>query len=219
MPASVTVLSRDGRDVESVDLSPTEATVFGREPGIGIELDDTEVSRRHFEIVRAEGQWILRDLDSTNGTFVNGQRIAQTQLLDGQTIGVGKGRLRFNCSDTAAGQITEYVTPPGPQPAVRDEETDAFDPPGDAPRAPSDGQDAAVEDSDGQDAIVVDSVPRTAVVEDDEKDAAVEGDDKRIPCPKCNALLILPARANGKPVRCAVCEEDFSADSRTQSER
>jgi pSer/pThr/pTyr-binding forkhead associated (FHA) protein len=48
-----------------------------------------EVSRRHAEIVAEEHDYVLRDLDSPNGTFVNGARIVEHRLKEGDKLTVG----------------------------------------------------------------------------------------------------------------------------------
>jgi NADPH-dependent 2,4-dienoyl-CoA reductase/sulfur reductase-like enzyme/pSer/pThr/pTyr-binding forkhead associated (FHA) protein len=56
-------------------LSQTRVISIGRQPGIAVIIDQGTVSRRHAEFSYANGQYILRDLGSTNGTFVNGERL------------------------------------------------------------------------------------------------------------------------------------------------
>jgi adenylate cyclase len=53
------------------------------------------MSRHHTEIMADESKFILTDLGSTNGTFVNGKRVAEAELKDGDTIEIGKVALRF----------------------------------------------------------------------------------------------------------------------------
>jgi pSer/pThr/pTyr-binding forkhead associated (FHA) protein len=52
--------------------------VIGRAPDCDIVVNDPQVSARHCQLIRTEAGWLLRDLDSTNGTFVNGVRIHGT---------------------------------------------------------------------------------------------------------------------------------------------
>jgi hypothetical protein len=81
----------DGRDL---DLD-RNVTVIGRSSGCDVVIDDPNVSRRHAEIRRLGDGYSLVDLDSTNGTEVNGQRVGETSLMNGDVIGVGTTRLTF----------------------------------------------------------------------------------------------------------------------------
>jgi two-component system, NtrC family, sensor kinase len=68
----------------------TESTIrLGRDPSSTIPLHDTEVSRHHAEIRRIDDEYAISDLNSSNGTFVNGQRIRHHQLASGDQIQVG----------------------------------------------------------------------------------------------------------------------------------
>lgn len=66
----------------------------GRE-GADIVLDDPALSSRHFEIEARGGEFFIRDLDSSNGTFVNGNRIRATQLAPGDKVKAGQTQLVF----------------------------------------------------------------------------------------------------------------------------
>jgi hypothetical protein len=68
---------------------------IGRAPGCDIVLDDRNVSRRHAEIRRRGPVVVLIDLDSTNGTIVNGRRVREHPLADGDRITLGNSRLTF----------------------------------------------------------------------------------------------------------------------------
>ncbi len=74
-------------------------TILGRDDFADIILDDPGISRRHSEIrVTNDGPRLvtsIRDLDSTNGTFVNGERISGTRLEDGDRVTVGRTNLTF----------------------------------------------------------------------------------------------------------------------------
>ena len=69
--------------------------VLGRAPGCDITLDDRNVSRRHAEVRRRGPVVVLVDLESTNGTIVNGRRIREHPLADGDRITLGNSRLTF----------------------------------------------------------------------------------------------------------------------------
>ncbi len=69
---------------------------IGRESGCDIQLIDTEASRRHAEIYRDPDEtWKVRDLDSSNGTLVNGRSIRQAVLANGDRIEIGATLLIF----------------------------------------------------------------------------------------------------------------------------
>jgi hypothetical protein len=87
----VAVLTWDGRRHE---LAKRRA-VIGRSKDADIRIADPNVSRRHAE-VRQEGaaHWVV-DLDSTNGTEVNGRRLKRAKLRPGDTITVGSTELVF----------------------------------------------------------------------------------------------------------------------------
>ena len=74
-------------------------TVIGRDDDVDIVLDDGGVSRRHSEIrVTNDGPHLvasLSDLGSTNGTFLNGERVTSVRLNDGDRITVGRTSMIF----------------------------------------------------------------------------------------------------------------------------
>ena len=69
--------------------------VIGRSSECDIVLGDPNVSRRHAEIRRLGRGYSLVDLGSTNGTEVNGQRVTETSLMNGDVIGVGTTQITF----------------------------------------------------------------------------------------------------------------------------
>jgi serine/threonine-protein kinase len=74
-------------------------TVIGREQA-GIVLNDPTVSRKHVEIaVQQDGQVLVRDLDSRNGTFVNGTKITSVSLSAGDILMLGDWRACLNTAD------------------------------------------------------------------------------------------------------------------------
>ncbi len=78
-----------------------ETTVIGRGQQADIQVVDEGISRRHAEIVHRGDQILIRDLQSTNGTFCNGDRIREHQLSDGDKIQVGSTTiLKFTFHDS-----------------------------------------------------------------------------------------------------------------------
>ncbi|MFM7561701.1 MAG: FHA domain-containing protein, partial [Planctomycetota bacterium] len=76
---------------------------IGRHPDCEVVIDDNSVSRRHARISCEEGHFYLEDLDSRNGTEVNGSQIrGKTRLFDGAEIGICDIRFRFHSEDSSS---------------------------------------------------------------------------------------------------------------------
>ena len=72
-----------------------ESYLLGRWEGCDLVLDDVAVSRMHAALRFDAGRWIVTDLGSKNGTRVNGWKIGEAQLSDGDVLALGSTRLRF----------------------------------------------------------------------------------------------------------------------------
>ncbi len=92
---SALLIVRRGPTVGARFLLDIAVTVAGRHPDAEIFLDDVTVSRRHAEIIRDGVTFSIRDLDSLNGTYLDGERTAQGVLSDGSEIQIGKYRMTF----------------------------------------------------------------------------------------------------------------------------
>lgn len=79
------LVSADGGP--SIDLTK-DLTLFGRDDDSDVRLDHKSVSKLHCVIVKTDGVLLLRDLGSTNGTRVNGQRIRRAALLPNDKLSV-----------------------------------------------------------------------------------------------------------------------------------
>ncbi len=75
-----------------------QSLVLGRLPECAVVLNDPNVSRRHAEIRRRGSDVLVVDLGSTNGTRVNGVRVKEQLLNDGDEIEVGTSTVRFEAS-------------------------------------------------------------------------------------------------------------------------
>ena len=95
----------DGRVAEFA-LEPK--TTLGRHPANTLRLADREVSKEHATIEKMGNHYLLRDLGSSNGTFVNGRRVRELRLRDGDEIALGNSRLIFHSGDG-----TQPPTAPG----------------------------------------------------------------------------------------------------------
>jgi DNA-binding NtrC family response regulator len=69
--------------------------VIGSSPTAGLQLPVQAVSRQHAELSRERGAWVLRDRQSTNGSFVDGHRITEAKLEHGQELRFGDAIVKF----------------------------------------------------------------------------------------------------------------------------
>jgi hypothetical protein len=82
-------------DIEPSDFSLEDLTFIGRTPENQIRIYTPAVSRRHAQIAHSGDGWMLRDLSSENGTYVNGQRVTERLLTDGDRVQFGTSRFVF----------------------------------------------------------------------------------------------------------------------------
>lgn len=88
-------------------LSLAEGTLrIGRKPGNDLVIADEKASGVHAEIVFDGGRYVLRDLGSTNGTIMDGRKVAEVVLSRGDTFAIGRVRLRFG----GEGEPTDATT-------------------------------------------------------------------------------------------------------------
>lgn len=73
-----------------------DVTVVGRNPSCDLQLEHKTVSKIHCVLVRTDGLVLLRDLGSTNGTRVNGQRVRRAALMPDDEISVAGFRFRLH---------------------------------------------------------------------------------------------------------------------------
>lgn len=102
-----------GFELNDVLLKPGCNRV-GREGDVDILLPHPSVSRRHCELWLEEDAVLARDLESRNGTFVNGDRITEAQILEGQVLRVGDVELRL-VEAPAHISVPEVPLPPQPK--------------------------------------------------------------------------------------------------------
>ncbi len=87
-----------------IRLPPDEPQLIGRSSE-ALPISDTAVSRRHAELTPDRGSWFVRDLDSANGTFVNGIAIvSRTPLVPGDELRVGSTTFLFSAEPERVGE-------------------------------------------------------------------------------------------------------------------
>ncbi len=96
LPAgSALLVVRRGPNTGSRFLLDVPTTSAGRHPDSDIFLDDVTVSRRHAEFRRDAGEFVVVDVGSLNGTYVNREPVDTAVLANGDEVQIGKFRLVF----------------------------------------------------------------------------------------------------------------------------
>ncbi|HEU4522725.1 MAG TPA: FHA domain-containing protein [Thermoanaerobaculia bacterium] len=93
--AKIFFVGLDGTE-KSYRLQTHRPFTVGRDPGNDIILRDPKVSRHHAEIVFERGFFVLHDLASANGTYVNGKRVRVAPLTHGAKLRMGNSYGRFS---------------------------------------------------------------------------------------------------------------------------
>ncbi len=101
---------RKASKTDEISLT-SENVSIGRDESNGIVINDPAVSRRHAKISLADNRWIIEDLNSTNGTCVNGRPVVRKTLQPGDKISIGDCEIHFAlqagaCSDYSASEST-----------------------------------------------------------------------------------------------------------------
>jgi uncharacterized RDD family membrane protein YckC len=97
-----------------VSLSRTLLSI-GRDPSNDVVLPDAMVSRRHAVIEYRGSQYFLRDCNSSNGSLINGDRVSERGLRDGDLVAIGTARLLFRddlVAEDAAGKVIHHPSAP-----------------------------------------------------------------------------------------------------------
>ncbi|MEN0062857.1 MAG: GGDEF domain-containing protein [Myxococcota bacterium] len=107
---SLLVIDGSPADV-GVHATVNEDVIVGRDSDQGLLLRDGRISRHHARIFRDEGQWTITDLDSTNGTVVNGQEVAGRHALhDGDKIVLGSTVIKFSIVDETEAAYLDRIS-------------------------------------------------------------------------------------------------------------
>jgi adenylate cyclase len=91
-----------------------ENNVLGRSTTASVRVADREVSRKHSQVDKEGDDYVLRDLGSSNGTFLNGKRIfGPTKLKDGDEVVIGTSRMEFRLGNVVKPRNAEIVRSEG----------------------------------------------------------------------------------------------------------
>ena len=110
---TVTFLVLEGVDKGRVYKDLPIPVTIGREEGNGLRLNDERVSRFHAKVQVEDGDIILTDLDSTNGTRVNGTAIQIRRLRAGDQVSIGRTMLLFGTMEEIAARRATAVPATG----------------------------------------------------------------------------------------------------------
>jgi pSer/pThr/pTyr-binding forkhead associated (FHA) protein len=122
------IVSIDGVVIKEVQLTK-ERTSLGRRPYNDLVIDNLAVSGEHAAFLLEGEAALVEDLNSTNGTYVNGKAIRRQALVHGDLVEIGKYKIRFVGEGqelSAAAPVAATAPAPAPAPAT---------PPGDIPSA------------------------------------------------------------------------------------
>jgi pSer/pThr/pTyr-binding forkhead associated (FHA) protein len=76
--------------------------IIGRDPGCDIQIENIAVSREHARIVKGPNDYLIEDLNSSNGVFINGRKINKKFLKTGEEIVIGKHTLQIVMEEASA---------------------------------------------------------------------------------------------------------------------
>ncbi len=109
-----------------------EVIMIGRDVANNVVIPDTEISRQHARLTRSPAGYVLEDLGSTNGTFINGERIAAARVLNpgdliafGETVTLTYDAISPEAAATVAHPVAEPAAPPPAQKAPQTWEAQA----------------------------------------------------------------------------------------------
>lgn len=124
---TVTFLVLEGVDKGRVYRDLPIPVTIGREEGNGLRLNDERVSRFHAKVQVEDGDIIITDLDSTNGTRVNGAAVQIRRLRAGDQVSVGRSMLLFGTMEEIAARKAQAVpaSSGGQMQTIRASELDA----------------------------------------------------------------------------------------------
>ena len=105
------ILLRDGKPVTEYRIEGDKNIVLGRSSAADIHVRDAKLSRRHCQVRATSEGGVICDLGSKNGTFVNGARVTEAHLRDGDRVQIGLTRFLFRAPPATEPSTTDVATP------------------------------------------------------------------------------------------------------------
>jgi pSer/pThr/pTyr-binding forkhead associated (FHA) protein len=94
-----------------------DKTTIGRVDDNTFQIAEASVSSHHCEVLLRGSDVVIKDLNSTNGTFLNGEKVSEVVLKPGQTLRLGQVELRLETEGSAAAPLPVSASAPSPAPA------------------------------------------------------------------------------------------------------
>jgi pSer/pThr/pTyr-binding forkhead associated (FHA) protein len=107
------VVSLDGVVIKEVQITK-DKTTLGRRPYNDIVIDNLAVSGEHAVLQMVGADVFIEDLNSTNGTYINGKAIKKQLLTHNDTVEIGKYKIKFLVDETGDYEKTMIMRPPAP---------------------------------------------------------------------------------------------------------
>jgi predicted component of type VI protein secretion system len=105
------VVSLDGVVIKEVQITK-DKTTLGRRPYNDIVIDNLAVSGEHAVLQMVGADVFIEDLNSTNGTYINGKAIKKQLLTHNDTVEIGKYKIKFLVDETGDYEKTMIMRPP-----------------------------------------------------------------------------------------------------------
>jgi pSer/pThr/pTyr-binding forkhead associated (FHA) protein len=99
-----------------------DRTTIGRVEDNMFQIAEASVSSHHCEVLLRGGDVVIKDLNSTNGTFINGEQITESVLKPGQTLRLGQIELKLEDGKSVSAPASAPATAPAPGPAKKQAE-------------------------------------------------------------------------------------------------
>ena len=110
------VVTSEGLKGTSHELK-VDRTTIGRVEDNTFQIPEASISSHHCEVLQSGAEVVIKDLDSTNGSFINGEKITQSPLKPGQTLRLGQIELQLVEGEGApVAPAASSSTPPAPAP-------------------------------------------------------------------------------------------------------
>lgn len=136
MPIQYSLTIKEGPGTGALIVLDQARVIVGRDPSCDLMIDDAEVSRRHARLIARNGGYAIEDLGSTNGTFINEQRIKSVMpLKTGDSIRLGD-RVVVGFEATLPEEAETRGLPFESQETLAQSSRPMFAPPLEAPAAP-----------------------------------------------------------------------------------